>query len=219
MISLRFIAPALALVLFAAAPGFADQHMEHPDAASAAEMHGGHQGAPMYMKPAGFAGPSFAYPDVFILCDDYEMMRKWYAETFGLSVFMDYGAQHGVSIYCSEGDTTVCFGDAKKMQLELPADRTSAFVLQFVVYEPQAAYDWAVAHGATGWMPPMDVGPATVSAIGDPEGNQIWLVTPKGMDGMEMSGGHNCMCGDGCASMCGGNCTCPEMEDDGEDDG
>ena len=205
-----------AALLIMAVPALAIEDDDEDE--NAASMPAGHPDMMGYSIPEGYAGPVFAYPTTFIVCIDWAAQRKWYEDTFGLSLMQDYGPEQGVAIYLSHGNAALVLGDAKIIQVPLSGQRMSAYYLQFIVEDPQEAYDWAVSHGATGFMPPMDTGAVTVSAIQDPEGNEIWLVTPEEFGGMDGEDDDDCMCGDKCAQMCGDHCACPEIEDDDEDD-
>lgn len=203
---------ALALIVFAllaAFPAFAED--EHHEGGGGDED----STAMPYTAPEGYAGPAFFYACTFVLCNDYANTRKWYEDTFGLSLFQDYGEMN-VAVYTTPAGGSLVLGDAKSMGSPLGKYRESALILEFIVQDNQAAYDWAVSKGATGYMPPSDMGGVvTVSAIGDPEGNQIWLVTPAELAAMAE---HHCACGDNCAAMCGGDCHCPEMAASGTGD-
>ena len=118
--------------------------------------------------------------ETVILADDRESLARWYTEALGFRVTADHSDVQFTNLETDSG-MKLGIGSVAFMQMEIPASRASAVILQIEVEDVRGFMDEiAKGDGSIVFGPDFAKGDDYwYGAIADPEGNQIWVVDPN----------------------------------------
>lgn len=163
--------------------------------------------------------PKFNIGAIYVIAEDFDGLSAWYQDTFGFTE-VHFDPTVPIRVFAHEGGHPFAVISSTGIEHPLASPRHNSVVFDFTVPNCAAAFEWAVSHGASAYVEPTPMPGITLAVIGDPEGNEIWLIewsvetTAAHEAAMATKSGElsECKCGSMCAcGHCKGTaevCTC-----------
>ncbi len=119
--------------------------------------------------------PKFNIGAIYVIAEDFDALSAWYQDTFGFAE-VHFDPTVPIRVFAHEGGHPFAVISSTGIEHPVPSPRSNAVVFDFTVPDCASAFEWAVAKGATAYLEPTPMPGITLAVIGDPEGNEIWLI-------------------------------------------
>ena len=160
--------------------------------------------------------PKFHLGAVYVIADDFDGMCEWYRDTFGFSE-VHFDPSVPIRVFTLQGGFPFAVISAEGIEHSLASPRTNAVVFDFSVSDCAEAFEWAVSQGATAYLEPTPMPGITLAVIGDPEGNEIWIIEWSAETMAAHEEAMATQSGDVSSCECGSMCGCAHCTGDAEE--